>query len=89
MSETISATGRVLAGQGLPGGYSLLRVATDIAVLQPGHAPRVGAEFWPVQQAAPAQGWIEWEPACWRFNALPPASGIWDQVCRNELLFWA
>lgn len=72
MNATTPATGRILARQDQPGGYTLLRVATDLAAdLQPGHALRVGAGLWPVLQSTPDQGWAD----CLRRGLPGPAVG--------------
>jgi dihydroorotate dehydrogenase electron transfer subunit len=77
MNQTIPATGRVLARQDQPGGYTLLRVATDPAAdPQPGQALRVGAELWPVLRSAPDRSWAD----CLRRGVAGPAAGAEARV---------
>lgn len=72
MSETISATGRVLARQDHPGGYTSLRVAVELAsALQPGHALQIDGPSWAVLRPVPEQGWVD----CLQRNIPSPAVG--------------
>ena len=72
MNETIPATGRVLARQDHPGGYTLLRVTAKLETdPRPGHALRIDGQTWPVLQSVPEQGWVD----CLQRDVPPPASG--------------
>jgi dihydroorotate dehydrogenase electron transfer subunit len=72
MNETIPATGRVLACQHYPGGYTWLRVTAKLeAGPQPGHALRLDGRTWAVLQPALEQGWVD----CLQRAVPPPAVG--------------
>ena len=69
MNELIAATDRVLLRQDYPGGYTLLRVTTELsAKILPGHALRIDGALWPVLQPAPARAWVE----CLQRDVAPP-----------------
>ena len=72
MNEIIAATDRILLRQDYPGGYTLLRVTTELAAqILPGHALRIDGAFWPVLQPAPARAWVE----CLQRAIAPPGTG--------------